>query len=336
MFQSEKTMTILMLLVPFVWALSGVSVKYLSFSISEDEVVVYRFFLSALSTFPLLIWFKIPLRISLKNLVICILLAFFLIGNYRTYFMGMQRGAVGLGAALVTVLIPIFVYILMIFSKKSKPILKDWLALVIGAIGVVLMLDLEQLNLDILVSGGNIYFVLAALTYALFTVFASYMRSIHVLTIHFYVCLFGLLIDWNLSYDSNHLSSLVNMDYVFWINMLFISVIAAMVQLVEMLMDRFSPALYVNLGIFLPLITVNCSILGTSLFLVERDYNLIESTVFGFGSGLGFFLAIVSLATVRKRMRYSNVPPTLRGVGMAMLLTGLISMAFLGFSGISL
>ena len=126
----------------------------------------------------------------------------------------------------------------------------------------------------------------------------------------------------------------LNLDFLQFI--VFISVIAAMVQLVEMLMDRFSPALYVNLGIFLPLITVNCSILGTSLFLVEREYDLIESTVFGFGSGLGFFLAIVSLATVRKRMRYSNVPPTLRGVGMAMLLTGLISMAFLGFSGISL
>ena len=126
----------------------------------------------------------------------------------------------------------------------------------------------------------------------------------------------------------------INLDFLQFI--VFISVIAAMVQLVEMLMDRFSPALYVNLGIFLPLITVNCSILGTSLFLVEMEYDLIESTVFGFGSGLGFFLAIVSLATVRKRMRYSNVPPTLRGVGMAMLLTGLISMAFLGFSGISL
>jgi len=126
----------------------------------------------------------------------------------------------------------------------------------------------------------------------------------------------------------------INLDFLQFI--VFISVIAAMVQLVEMLMDRFSPALYVNLGIFLPLITVNCSILGTSLFLVEREYDLIESTVFGFGSGLGFFLAIVSLATVRKRMRYSNVPLTLRGVGMAMLLTGLISMAFLGFSGISL
>ena len=140
-----------------------------------------------------------------------------------------------------------------------------------------------------------------------------------------------LLSDGALSwagYDS------INLDFLQFI--VFISVIAAMVQLVEMVMDRFTPALYVNLGIFLPLITVNCSILGTSLFLVERDYNLLESTVFGFGSGLGFFLAIVSIATIRKRMRYSNVPPTLRGVGMAMLLTGLISMAFLGFSGISL
>ena len=126
----------------------------------------------------------------------------------------------------------------------------------------------------------------------------------------------------------------INLDFLQFI--VFISVIAAMVQLVEMLLDRFSPVLYYNLGIFLPLITVNCSILGCSLFLVEREYNLAEATAYGFGSGLGFFLAIVSLATIRKRMRYSNVPPTLRGVGMSMLLTGLISMAFLGFSGISL
>ena len=226
MFQSEKSMTFIMLLVPLVWALSGVSAKYLSFYISEDEIVVYRFFLSALSTLPLLLWMKIPMNISPKNFVICILLAFFLIGNYRTYFMGMQRGAVGLGAALVTVLIPIFVYIIMIFSKKSKPILKDWLALAMGVAGVALMLDLEQLNLERLVTGGNIYFVLAALTYAMFTVAASYMRSIHVLTINFYVCLIGFLIDWNLSYDSNHLFTLGGMDYIFWINILFVSVIA--------------------------------------------------------------------------------------------------------------
>ncbi len=226
MFQSEKSMTFIMLLIPLVWALSGVSAKYLSFYISEDEIVVYRFFLSALSTLPLLLWMKIPMKISPKNLVICVLLAFFLIGNYRTYFMGMQRGAVGLGAALVTVLIPIFVYIMMIFSKKSKPILKDWLALAMGVAGVALMLDLEQLNLERLVTGGNIYFVLAAMTYAMFTVAASYMRSIHVLTINFYVCLIGFLIDWNLSYDSNHLFTLGGMDYIFWINILFVSVIA--------------------------------------------------------------------------------------------------------------
>jgi drug/metabolite transporter (DMT)-like permease len=140
--------------------------------------------------------------------------------------MGMQRGAVGLGAALVTVLIPIFVYVMMIFSKKSKPILKDWLALTIGAIGVALMLNLEQMNLDTLVSGGNIYFVLAALTYAMFTVAASYMKNIHVLTINLYVCLIGFLIDWNLSYDSNHLFTLGTMDFIFWINMLFVSFIA--------------------------------------------------------------------------------------------------------------
>ena len=226
MFQSEKSMTLIMLLVPFVWALSGVSTKYLSFYISEDEVVVYRFLLSALSTFPLLLWMKIPMKISLKNFLICIFLAFFLIGNYRTYFMGMQRGAVGLGAALVTVLIPIFVYLMMIFSKKSKPILKDWLALILGVTGVTLMLDLGQLNLERLVTGGNIYFVFAALTYAMFTVAASYMRNIHVLTINFYVCLLGFLIDWNLAFDSNNLSKLGSMDYIFWINILFVSVIA--------------------------------------------------------------------------------------------------------------
>ena len=226
MLQSEKSMSLIMLLVPFVWALSGVSAKYLSFYISEDEVVVYRFFLSALSTLPLLIWMKIPMKISLKNFLICIFLAFFLIVNYRTYFMGMQRGAVGLGAALVTVLIPIFVYIMMIFSKKSKPILKDWLALILGVTGVTLMLDLGQLNLERIVTGGNIYFVLAALTYAMFTVAASYMRNIHVLTINFYVFLLGFLIDWNLAFDSNNLSKLGSMDYIFWINILFVSVIA--------------------------------------------------------------------------------------------------------------
>ena len=127
-----------------------------------------------------------------------------------------------------------------------------------------------------------------------------------------------------------------NTDLGFLKLIVFISVIAAMVQLVEMFMERFSQSLYNSLGIFLPLIAVNCSILGGSLFLVEREYTLLESTVFGFGSGLGWLLAIVSMASIRYRLRYSNVPSHLRGVGITMLLTGLLSIAFMSFGGIQL
>ena len=127
-----------------------------------------------------------------------------------------------------------------------------------------------------------------------------------------------------------------DVDLSFLNFIVFIAVIAAIVQLVEMILDKFSPTLYYNLGIFLPLIAVNCSILGGSLFLVEREYTLLESTVFGFGSGMGFFLAIVSIASIRHRLRYSNVPAKLRGLGITMLLTGLLSMAFMAFSGIDL
>ena len=127
-----------------------------------------------------------------------------------------------------------------------------------------------------------------------------------------------------------------DIDLSYLNNIVFIAVIAAIVQLVEMFLDRFSPTLHHSLGIYLPLIAVNCAILGGSLFLVEREYTFLESLVFGFGSGFGFFLAIVSIAAIRFRLRYSNVPTHLRGVGMAMLLTGLISMAFMAFSGIDL
>jgi Na+-transporting NADH:ubiquinone oxidoreductase subunit E len=127
-----------------------------------------------------------------------------------------------------------------------------------------------------------------------------------------------------------------DVDLSFLNFIVFIAVIAAIVQLVEMILDKFSPTLHYNLGIFLPLIAVNCSILGGSIFLVEREYTLLESTVFGFGSGMGFFLAIVSIASIRHRLRYSNVPVKLRGLGITMLLTGLLSMAFMAFSGIDL
>ncbi len=121
------------------------------------------------------------------------------------------------------------------------------------------------------------------------------------------------------------------MNYIF-----FIAVIAAMVQLVEMIVGRVSESLYSALGIFLPLITVNCSILGVSLFMVERKYTLPETTVFGFASGVGWFLAIVLMAAIRKKIRYSNVVPALRGLGITMITTGLLAMAFMIFSGIKI
>ncbi|HUR30577.1 MAG TPA: Rnf-Nqr domain containing protein, partial [Saprospiraceae bacterium] len=130
--------------------------------------------------------------------------------------------------------------------------------------------------------------------------------------------------------------SLANVDLTFLAFILFISTIAGAVQLVEMVVEKFSPSLYNALGIFLPLITVNCSILGASLFMQEREYNFAETAVFSIGSGIGFFLAIVLLACIRERLRYSKIPEPLQGLGIAMIITGLMAMAFLSFSGIQL
>lgn len=116
----------------------------------------------------------------------------------------------------------------------------------------------------------------------------------------------------------------------------FIATIAAAVQIVEMAIDKYSPALYGALGVFLPLIAVNCAILGGSLLMVQREYNLAESTVFGVGAGVGFALAIVALAAIREKMKYSNVPGGLRGLGITFIVTGLMAMGFTIFGGIQL
>ncbi len=116
----------------------------------------------------------------------------------------------------------------------------------------------------------------------------------------------------------------------------YIGVIAAMVQILEMVLDRFIPVLYHALGIFLPLITVNCAILGGTLFMTERNYNFAESVVFGLGSGTGFALAVIALAGIREKMRYSDVPRGLRGLGISFIIVGLMAMAFMLFSGIQL
>ncbi|MFK5956252.1 MAG: NADH:ubiquinone reductase (Na(+)-transporting) subunit E [Planctomycetota bacterium] len=129
-------------------------------------------------------------------------------------------------------------------------------------------------------------------------------------------------------------ASTVNLEFLTFI--VFIATIAAIVQIVEMAIDKFSPALYGSLGVFLPLIAVNCAILGGSLFMVQREYNLVESTVFGIGAGTGFALAIVALAAIREKMKYSNVPHGLRGLGITFITAGLMAMGFMIFGGIQL
>ncbi len=123
----------------------------------------------------------------------------------------------------------------------------------------------------------------------------------------------------------------VNLEFLGLIS--YIGTIAAMVQILEMTLDWFFPTLYNQLGIFLPLITVNCAILGGSLFMVERDYNFLESLTFGFGSGVGWALAIAALAGIREKMKYSDVPPALRGLGITFMTVGLMALAFMSFGG---
>ncbi|MDZ4059053.1 MAG: NADH:ubiquinone reductase (Na(+)-transporting) subunit E, partial [Bacteroidales bacterium] len=147
--------------------------------------------------------------------------------------------------------------------------------------------------------------------------------------LHKYILSSGSLVWLNPDY--------ADIDLSFLSFIIFIAVIASMVQLVEMIVEKFSPGLYSSLGIFLPLIAVNCAILGGSLFMQERGYEtLAQATVFGLGSGLGWFLAIVALAAIREKLSYSNVPAPLRGLGITFIVVGLMGIAFMSFMGIKL
>lgn len=146
----------------------------------------------------------------------------------------------------------------------------------------------------------------------------------------------GLLQEGALAWVPIFGDSLAAYDLTFLGFISYIGIIAALVQLLEMLLDRFVPKLYVALGVFLPLITVNCAILGAVLFMVEREYTFGESIIFGLGNGVGWALAIVALAAIREKMVYSNVPDGLRGLGITFIITGLMAIGFLSFGGIQL
>lgn len=146
----------------------------------------------------------------------------------------------------------------------------------------------------------------------------------------------NLIYRYLLQQDALSWAGLPNIDLTFLGLICYIGVIAAIVQILEMFLDKYVPRLYAALGVFLPLITVNCMILGGSLFMVERRYEFGESLVFGFGSGFGWALAIVALAGIRTKLKYSKIPEGLRGLGMTFIVVGLMSLAFMAFSGIQL
>lgn len=149
-----------------------------------------------------------------------------------------------------------------------------------------------------------------------------------------FVQIITIPVNWLISEKLLGANGIFHTDLTFLRFILFIAVIASMVQLVEMAVEKYSPSLYNALGIFLPLITVNCAILGGSLFMVAREYTFSESLVYGLGSGFGWALAIVVMAAIREKLRYSHVPAPLRGLGIAFILTGLMGMAFMALMGI--
>jgi Na+-transporting NADH:ubiquinone oxidoreductase subunit E len=146
----------------------------------------------------------------------------------------------------------------------------------------------------------------------------------------------NLILNYLLKEDALAWLGITGVDLTFLTFISFIGVIAAIVQIMEMVMDKYLPALYNALGVFLPLITVNCVIMGGSLFMVERDYHFAESVVYGFGSGAGWAVAILLLAGIREKMKYSDVPEGLRGLGITFITVGLMSLGFMSFGGISL
>lgn len=150
-----------------------------------------------------------------------------------------------------------------------------------------------------------------------------------------FVLVLTIPLNWVLSELVLGPKGLFKTDLTFLRFILFIATIAASVQLVEMAVEKYSPSLYNALGIFLPLITVNCAILGGALFMVAREYKFSEAVTFGFGSGIGWAIAIVIMAAIREKLRYSNIPAPLRGLGIAFIITGLLGMAFMSLMGIN-
>ena len=205
------------------WGASWPIANVLSNYITEHEFIVYRYILTVITLLPVLLWMKLPLKIDRYNLLIASVSAFLLIFYTKFYFLSTQFGTPGLAGAVVTTLMPVLVYLLMLFSKQKQPRLKDWLALALGVAGVITTMDLWQLELSQILVDYNIYLLAAASFWALMSITSTQSRLLHPAVLSFYIYLMAIVFDWVFFFESSS-PSIFTMDRLFWINFLIVTI----------------------------------------------------------------------------------------------------------------
>ena len=221
--KSNKLFSFFMVLAMLAWAGSFVSAKYLAVYINEHELVTYRYLLTTLTTLPVLMYLNISYKIDMRNLAIAAITAILLVAYTKLFFLGTKIGTASLGGALITTLMPIIAFVIVLIFSKKKPASKDWLALFIGAIGVSTMLEVWQFDLDEIFSTATVFFLWAALSWALMSVATAQSKSVSPILLSFYIYLIATLFNTVFFYENVN-GSVFDMDGTFWLNILLMSI----------------------------------------------------------------------------------------------------------------
>jgi len=221
--KSDKLLAFFMIFAMLAWAGSFVSAKYLALYINEHELVTYRYFISSLTMLPVLLYLKISFKIDFRNLVIAIITGILLVVYTKLFFIGTKIGTASFGGAFITTLMPIIAFVLVLIFSKRKPLGKDWLALFIGAVGVSIMLEVWQFDLDEIFSTATVLFLWAAFSWALMSIATSKSVNVNPVLLSFYVFFVATLFNSAFFFE-NVSGSIFKMDATFWVNMLLMSI----------------------------------------------------------------------------------------------------------------
>ena len=221
--KSEKLFSLLMVLAMFCWATSFVSAKYLAVYINEHELVTYRYLITTVTMLPVLMVMKVSYKIDIKNLAIAIICAILLVAYTKLFFLGTKIGTASFGGAFITTLMPIIVFVIMLIFSRKKPTGRDWLALLIGAVGVSTMLEVWQFDLSEIFGVATVLFLWAAASWALMSVATARSKNVSPLLLSFYIYLVATIFNTVFFYENVH-GSVFAMDWVFWLNMLLMAV----------------------------------------------------------------------------------------------------------------